>query len=102
MSRTYKDRPPALRFPEDQWEFGRYRIAPGCYLYKKGVKTKKRKSQFTEWRWLQSTPSWWTRMTMNRPLRRRGKHYEHSALRIIDLEDLMPFNNSHKPHQYYW
>jgi hypothetical protein len=54
------------------------------------------------WLWLQSTPSWWTRLMMNRPQRRAAAVWERNATRSADLEaeDDPPHGN--KPHRYYW
>lgn len=48
-----------------------------------------------------STPSWWTRVTMNRPQRRVGRIWERQVL-LHDLEDTVPPTVSKKPHIYYW
>lgn len=51
-----------------------------------------------------STPSWWTRITMNRPRRRENRMYE-SVVKFVAIENLIdyePFLNWKKPHVYYW
>lgn len=51
-----------------------------------------------------STPSWWTRITMNRPRRRENRMYE-SVVKFVEIENLIdyePFLNWKKPHEYYW
>ena len=89
MSRTYKDRPTRIRFPNHRWN-------SDLVDYPKQRRTKN-----TEWNWLGSTPSWWTRLMMNRPMRARGRAWEHQVLRHVDVE-LEPPGVSHKPHRYYW
>ena len=64
------------------------------------TKPKKRRTQDVEWHWM-STPSWWTRLTMNRPQRRAGRLWERKVL-FQDLEDADPPGVSHKPHIYFW
>lgn len=89
MSRTTKDKPPRLLY-------GNYWDVPGA---------KVPKHKDNEWHWLEATPSWWTRMMMNRPQRREAHLWEREvskAQNIEDLEDLDTPNCSHKPHQYYW
>lgn len=103
MSRTYKDRPPRFRFPEEQWNFGRYEQEPDlhtwCWLQIPGIKTKKKRSVNTRWHWLGSTPSWWTHMFMIRP--RRSK--ENQQLRSINnIEDFDFVDVKRKNHIYYW
>jgi len=91
MSRTYKDRPSKVRFPE-------------VYPYWVDVeKTKKSRNVDTEWHWM-STPNWWIHIWMTRPQRRAGSVWEHivtqTAIEEIDLLDTPSV--SRKPHVYYW
>jgi len=123
MSRTYKDRPARVRFPESYtWEFGTEKIPYETkrlsytdpndwvdvtrYWYKEipGYKTKKRKDVDCEWHWIGSTPSWWTRMMMNRPQRRAAHLWEQEASHTLpeQLDELDTPNVSHKPHIYYY
>lgn len=124
MSRTYKDRHWKLRFPESDWRFGTERIpyeAQGrvydfdtnkyleeyttviryTYVSLPGIKTKKKRRDNTEYGWLGSTPSWWTRIMMNRPQRRKGRVWERKVL-FEDFEESDPPGVGRKPHQYYW
>lgn len=90
MSRTNKDRPPSVRFPE-------------CWN-EPYARTKKRKDSDSEWHWLQSTPSWWTNLFMNRPLRREAQRWEREVQKVQDVEDLEDLdkpNVSKKPHKFY-
>lgn len=51
-----------------------------------------------------STPSWWTRITMNRRRRRENRVYE-AIIKFVSIEDLIdyePYLNWKKPHVYYW
>ena len=122
MSRTYKDKPAKFRFPESyDWRCDCEKI-PYEYTYSPwgtedpvtvirhvyrqlpGVKTKKRREVDCEWHWMGSTPSWWTRMQMNRPQRREHHLWEQEASHtpIENLEDLDTPNVSKKPHIYYY
>ncbi len=112
MSRTYKDRPSRVRFPEFNALYDTFRIAYEeendfgdvrvrySYLKKPGIKTKKKKHVDTEWHWM-STPSWWTRLIMNRPQRRKGRLWERAIL-FQELEETDAPGVGKKPHQYYW
>lgn len=127
MSRTYKDRPTHIRFPEpssdERYERVPYLADALRYRDKRrniavwdttqtkqkfflverpGIKPKRRRAVDTEWHWLGSTPSSWTRLMMNRPMRARGRAWEAKVLREYDLEETDPPGVSHKPHQYYW
>jgi hypothetical protein len=68
-----------------------------------GNKAKQR--QFGDmWHWLQSAPSWWTNLMMNRPIRRKWQLWERSAAKtkpdgLGDL-DTPPYGK--KPHVYFW
>lgn len=122
MSRTYKDRPARVRFPEAydwRWNCEKipydYTYSPygtgdpvtvTRYVYRElpGVKTKKRREVDCDWHWMGATPSWWTRMTMNRPQRREAHLWEHDVARtsLEELEEVDKPNASHKPHIYYY
>ena len=121
MSRTYKDRPERVRFPQEYKYFDtgyekvsytdNYKTHDGDvreltrYWLRElpGVKTKKPKHMDTEWHWM-STPSWWTRLTMNRPLRRSAHLWEHEVAKCKpeELEEAEYPDTGHKPHNYYW
>ena len=108
MSRTYKDRPARINYPEEQWEY-RYDTSEKTdrlwfrYLERKGVLTKKKKHVDTEHHWM-TTPSWWVRLTMNKPQRRASKMWEDTVIGKsvdrLDVED--PPIIGKKPHIYYW
>lgn len=106
MSRTEKDKNWKLKYPEIHPSFDNIKITSDGYsiryIQKPGVKTKKRKELDTNWHWLNSTPSWWTRLMMNRPQRRAGRVWEHQVLKQLDLEDCDPPGVGHKPHIYYY
>jgi len=86
MSGTKKDQPSKFKFPE---------------LFSSSNKTKKAKRQDTEWHWM-STPSWWTRLMMNRPQRAAGRLWEKKVVHEADLENVDKPSVSKKPHQYFW
>ena len=107
MSRTLKDRKWKLKFPELDYRFDSVKITSDNsysirYIQLPGVKTKKKRELDTDWHWLNSTPSWWTRLMMNRPQRRAGRVWEHKVLKQQDLEDCDPPLVGHKPHIYYY
>lgn len=100
MSRTYKDKKWELRFPEEE----RY-ISTGRYTRIKlpGTKTKKKRSH-DKWHGLRGTPSWWTNMFMNRPIRRNFQAYERNVVKsnVEYIDNIVVPNNGKKPHKYYW
>lgn len=51
--------------------------------------------------WYKKTPSWWSRMFMNRPQRHKGRQWERKVL-FEDIEDTDPPGVSRKPHIFYW
>ena len=107
MSRTLKDRNWELKFPEIRWDYGTIKITSDSgytikYIKLPGVKTKKRKELDTDWHYLRGSPSWWTRLTMNRPQRRAGHVWEQKVLLETDLEDTDPPSVGYKPHVYYY
>lgn len=99
MSRTYKDRPGEVRF--GTWNQDMV-LVDFHWHYLPTTKPKKRKEENTEWDWLGSTPSYWTHIMMNRPMRAKGRSWEHTVHREIDLEDTDPPGVGKKPHIYYW
>ncbi len=109
MSRTLKDRP--SRVQHEPWDKDRspiYTEYKGCilrysYILNKTTKTKKRRKVDTEWHWM-STPSWWTRLMMNKPQRRAGSIWERKAV-LTDFSSLLELDTpgvGRKPHVYYW
>lgn len=102
MARTFKDKPSKLKY-DPYWK-DRYVIRVDYeilnrYLFAKTTKTKKRKEVDTKWHWM-TTPSWWTRLTMNRPQRREVHTWERKAL-VSDIEELVQPSKKYK-HVYYW
>lgn len=98
MSRTYKDQPARVRWPEP-YDHDTLHI-PGTWrsIQLPTTRAKKRKHVDTECHWM-STPSWWTRLTMNRPQRSRENH----QLRMMHhLEDFDFVDTGRKPHIYYF
>ena len=91
MARTRKDAPERIRFPHH-------------YSDLKDLPKRKRVIN-DNWNWLFSTPSYWTRLMMNRPKRRACSLWEHEVelLRVEDLEDIEDCPDyGNKPHIYYW
>lgn len=64
---------------------------------------KKKERLFKPWFWFQATPSWWTRLTMNKPQRRQGSIWQRNTKKtaIEDLKDTDVPSVSRKPHQYF-
>jgi len=54
--------------------------------------------------WYSATPSWWTRLMMNRPQRAEAHKWEQNAKHtpIDQLEELDTPSVSRKPHVYFW
>lgn len=53
--------------------------------------------------WASVTPSWWTRLFMNRPKRAAIHHLERKIVTEGVDVDNVPFPlGSRKPHNYYW
>ena len=107
MSRTHKDVPWKLRYPERDFDYRYERNTDHrwywyCALEKAGVLTKK-KRHYQEYHGM-PTPMWWIREYMNQPQRIRGKEWERQILRVSkeDLVDAELPSVSRKPHWYYW
>lgn len=119
MSRTYKTRPHKVRFPEEQYYYDQviYKyinysysrfgteetvtVKRPAYIQCKTNRPKKRKRVDTENHWM-TTPSWWTRLMMTRPLRRKHRLVEHKIKHAVDLDEIDYENHWKKPHKYYW
>ena len=108
MSRTWKDRPARINYPEEQWDYRYGTQDPMDVLYSRhlertGVLTKKKRQVDTEYHWM-TTPSWFIRDTMNRPQRRASKMWEDTVVgkNIDELEVEDPPVIGKKPHIYYW
>jgi len=131
MSRTYKDKKLELKYPEwrydyDNIEYSSYTIVKTHYTvftlkgiqrleypepkeytyvnYIKGpTKKLKKKRHYVEkyYRMYSSAPSWWTRLTMNRPKRRACRLWERKVLfQDVETADCPDFKN--KPFNYYY
>lgn len=101
MSRTYKDRPSKIRFPQDD----NWVITEGCGIRKlPTIEPKKPKELNTEWRWIHGTPSWWNNLFHTRPIRGKFRNYTKCVVRCpIDyIENLFEPSDSNKPHKYFW
>ena len=104
MSNTIKDKPSRVLYEDlhkDQEHVG-----PFNWIHLPTTKTKKKKRVDTEWHWM-STPSWWTRLMMNRPQRRKSKTWEQNIRKLPSLTEEALLDQdfpsvSKKPHQYYW
>jgi len=107
MSRSYKDQPWKLRYPEQQWDYKYYPLSDEKrwwvrWLERPGVKTKK-KRHYQEYHGM-PTPMWWVREFMTQPQRTRGKEWERQIVKyaVEDLVDAEVPNVGRKPHIYYW
>lgn len=116
MSRTYKDRPARVRYPDtshdyeavpyiasgNHWSTGEpYERLAWFSVKKPYIKRKKKRNVDTEWRWM-TTPGWWVRLYMTRPQRNASNHYMRQVTLDVDLEEVDPPGLGHKPHIYYW
>lgn len=100
MSRTFKDKPYKFKYDSYTKDY----IFTEGYGYRMGktTKTKKRKEMDTEGHWM-STPSWWTRLVMNRPQRRAGRIWEASVKNRQSIDETLDFPGvGRKPHCYFW
>ena len=105
MSRTHKDKPHEIMYPEDSVWFDCIKLDSdniwNGWIQVPGKRTKKRRN-YCHFRWYGTTPSWWTRMTMNRPQRRKGRVWERVVLNSTDIELQDPPGVGRKPHVYYY
>lgn len=114
MSRTIKDKP--AKFRSDVQTYSGSYLGYWHYRYEQGYVEnlhsrfhsvpKLRKEEDYENHW-QSPPSEWTRMMMNRPMRRKlTNNLAQFKLATPDFELLEEFDEeegySHKPHIYWW
>lgn len=105
MSRTYKDRPDRLRFPDhrepkpagyDRAELSRWLALPRS-------KSKVPRYQNTKWFWYKAAPGWWVRLMMTRPQRRRCRMWEQQTKTRLDFEDAdCPVIHARRPHVYFY
>lgn len=116
MSRTYKDRPLRVKYPDKNeyksvpyiasgkhWATGEPYERLRWYMLKKPyIKPKEPKRVNTTWHWMGSTPSSWTNMFMNRPQRNASNQYMRQVTLDVDLEEVDPPPLGRKPHIYYW
>ena len=131
MSRTYKDKKLALKYPEwrydfDNVEYFTYQVTkthysvftgngferveypePKTFTYTKYIqgptkKPKKKRNVHTKYYHMYCTaPSWWTRLTMNRPKRRQCRLWERKVL-FSDVEEADCPDFKNKPFNYYY
>lgn len=104
MARTHKDKPVRLQYPEYYGDYDKlYYKVPGSWtrLQRAGVKPKKAKHT-DKWHWFQSTPSWWTRLMMTKPKRRRCRMWEHQCRYAQDLSVADCPDWGDRPHVYYY
>lgn len=85
MSRTTKDKKLKFRYDEDIFAFD--------------AKDKRKKKKSDHEFWPQATPSWWTRITMNRP-HRRAAHMWEQTVDHQTAEEADPIPET--PKKYYW
>lgn len=120
MSRTYKDRPYRVKFPEEKrdfyyeykpyiaeginryWPRGEYYCGLRWFSVKRPyILKKKARHVDSENHWM-STPGWWTHFYMDRPQRQASNQYMKQITLDVDLEELDPPMIGRKPHVYYW
>lgn len=107
MSRTYKDKKLELKYPEwnnkhDCVVYARVSTYTAYYIQTKTTKRKKKRSAITKhYDMYSKSPSWWTRLYMNRPKRRHCRAWERKVLfEDVEETDCPDFKN--KPYRYYW
>jgi hypothetical protein len=66
-----------------------------------GDKAKERRFG-ADWRWMQTTPSWWIRTMMTRPQRQEVRRLVKRTLGLVDYEAAPLFPLAKKPHHYNW
>ena len=62
----------------------------------------KQKAFGDNWKWLQSTPAWWTRLMMTKPQRRLASMWQRKVETSTNLEEVDKPPHGNKPHQYFW
>lgn len=87
MSRTTKDKPFHTWRNPDYWDLT------------KPSGEKKHRSSYDYHGF--STPSWWTRLKMNRPQRRKY-HLDERKILVSDVDNFDFEDFGKKPHEYYW
>jgi len=103
MSRTHKDMPWKVKFPESKFDYKYYQSNNNfCFLEYPGKLTKKKRS-YKEYHGM-PTPMWWISLMMNQPQRSRGKQWEKQVLKtkVSELIDQDYPDVGRKPHIYYW
>ena len=101
MSRTYKDRPSKIRFPQDD----NWVVTEGYGIrYLPTIEPKKPKELNTKWHWIHGTPSWWNNLFHTRPIRGKFRNFCHAAVKSSTeaLEEMFEPEDSKNPHKYYW
>jgi hypothetical protein len=102
MSRTYKDKPSRLHTSMVEWKIRWDHYDHG--VLPSGLFPKKRRQDELSTKHWMPTPSWWTRLMMNRPQRVRSKQWERMVVRCsideLELQDAPIIGD--RPHVYYW
>lgn len=88
MSRTDKDKKYKVRYGED------------AFITNEPDRKKRKKSYNPIFAW--ATPSWWTRIVMNRPQRRDEHLWEKKVLIAEDLEEVDAPDCGKWPLKYYY
>lgn len=110
MSRTFKDKKDKYTNPyyysyKDVYYFAGVRMygerKHKVFLQRFGVKKKRKRSFDDSWKMYSRSPGWFTKLTMNRPLRRKFRIY---LLKLNPklLEDCDPPCHLYKKFVYYW
>lgn len=104
MSRTYKDKPSKLLWGDHCIDF--VYTEPFGYRLGKTSKPKLRKSKNDNWKWYNTTPSWWNHLFHTKPRRQQSRIWSvkvvKSSLEEGVLDELDTPNYSNKPHRYYY
>lgn len=99
MSRTYKDKP--YKYRKGDFCAFEYAVFNNTEALDAPKKPKRKNTVY----WWMSTPSWWTNLVMNRPMRHMGRIWETNIKKVNNMDELeeeMPPDVFKKPHVYYW
>ncbi len=102
MSRTRKDRPERIRWPDARPKYDNIlHFGLGYDTFPK-TQSKVHRSIDLNWRWYARTPSSWTRIQMTRPKRRACRVWELKTKYLLDFEEADCPDFGRKPHVYYY
>jgi hypothetical protein len=102
MSRTQKDWPDQIRWPDARPKYdSSIHFGLGYHTLPMTASKVKRTSDIN-WKWYKRTPSAWTRIQMTRPKRRACRVWELKTKYLLDFEEADCPDFGRKPHVYYY